>query len=380
MWVRETDVAKQQAYVILNELNTGTIEESLKVYRDIEEFYKQFCFEFAKRFEKNGLTELVRRSSGNDVIFYRNLWHPNIKGNRWFYETLVKSNKLSQLFEFVLQKCEKEKSNINITLEWMYRLDTFIRSLIGHLPDDNSSPYACFRSARVNPTQLVSAMRTIDFDQYLNEPPAGCTEIFGIYSPSQVELLVRFDERIREMYRNLPGHCEKNIAEVISNSTINDVGAHKATWEKFEYFNSAKNKQFELLCRDLFRKMYFDNDVCIVFDASPNNCGIEINPVLCSKEGKYISFQAKYTSKSGAPYDKFLDSATKTVKYYGGKINLLILYCNRDFDLKSKAFLKLADSLKAAEIEVKIVCNQAILDIANSDRRLLQKYFGYGSY
>lgn len=88
-----------------------------------------------------------------------------------------------------------------------------------------------------------------------------------------------------------------------------------------------------------------------------------------------MSFQAKYFFNSKTNYIKFLESAKKTAEVYQGKLDLVILYCNKDINLQSRSYANIVDILGKANIEVKTVCNQTILDLVDSDKALVQKYF-----
>lgn len=386
MWIRETGIAKQQASVILNGLNAGGLEDALRVYHDIADFYKQFCTEFAKRFDRKGIDALKAHSSEEDARFYwmwKKLYSNDIK-NKWFFETFVKSNLLSQLFSFLLQKCESEQTDANKTLSWMYFMDSLFNPLISHLHISNALHYELLSTLRINVDGLVRACNDIILHQGLNfsqisipqfQEQKGCIELFKIYSPSQIEVLIQLDTRIREVYRNRPKQLPKDMAQTILNATSPSSGCHRATWEAFNYFNGDKHEQFELLCRDLFRKIYFDGKTDVLFHSNPNNCGIEICPILCSKTSKRMSFQAKYFFNSKTNYIKFLESAKKTAEVYQGKLDLVILYCNKDINLQSRSYANIVDILGKANIEVKTVCNQTILDLVDSDKALVQKYF-----
>ncbi len=70
------------------------------------------------------------------------------------------------------------------------------------------------------------------------------------------------------------------------------------TWARFETNNSNATWAFEAMCRRMFRAEFFNDSDDVFFASEPNYPGIEIPPVYDTKQGKTISFQAKYFSSA----------------------------------------------------------------------------------
>lgn len=380
MWVRGTGQVKKRASVILDGFNPGELDDILKLYQDIVDFYRQFCSEFAKRFDKKGLDELLAHSSECDLPFYQR-WNPKDEWNIWFFNAFVESGILIQIFEFLLQKCEEVQTNVNEMLSWMYLLDSLYYPLVSHI---NPDP---LKTLRVNVDMLLNACNEIILGEEMKERkliPIGApqnpewewSELFGLYSPSQIEVLEQLYRRMEEACRNRPKQVPKDIVQVLSEPANPPAYYRRATWDIFKHLNGDVHRQFENLCRDVFRKSYFGGDVYVNFHEDPNNCGTEISPTLSPKTGKRMSFQAKYFLSGRVDYTQFKESAEKIADRYREKLDSVVFYCNADISLKSKAFEKIVGMLREANIEIETVCNHAILDIVNADQTLMQRYFG----
>lgn len=134
------------------------------------------------------------------------------------------------------------------------------------------------------------------------------------------------------------------------------------TWQDFE--NTSKNitADFEHLCRIFFKYRYV-KDATVILNQKANNPGIETEPVLI--DGKKVGFQAKYFSNN-VNYVDIFDSAKKVVKYYGGKIDKVILFCNKDVSIDAENYKKAALLLSKNNIEIEACCNNSILDTINT--------------
>jgi len=97
-------------------------------------------------------------------------------------------------------------------------------------------------------------------------------------------------------------------------------------WTTFELCHADPRTAFERLCRMLFNQHFFDGKQYLHSD--PNNPGIEVLPVINPKNGKKISFQAKYFETMD--YGQILHSCKKAVEYYAGNLDQIYLYCNKD--------------------------------------------------
>jgi hypothetical protein len=104
--------------------------------------------------------------------------------------------------------------------------------------------------------------------------------------------------------------------------------------------------------------MFFDNKA--IFHSNPNNPGIEIEPVYCQNQGKYISFQAKYFDK--LDYFKIKHSCEKAVKYYNSNLDAIYLFCNKDINKESQTYKNIVLLLKDNGIELIVISNQEILN------------------
>lgn len=143
-------------------------------------------------------------------------------------------------------------------------------------------------------------------------------------------------------------------------------------WQQFELCNADKNTAFENLCRLLFNRMFFDNKA--IFHSNPNNPGIEIEPVYCQNQGKYISFQAKYFDK--LDYFKIKHSCEKAVKYYNSNLDAIYLFCNKDINKESQTYKNIVLLLKDNGIELIVISNQEILNKVSNYSMLVSRYFG----
>mgnify|MGYP001623942632 FL=1 len=137
------------------------------------------------------------------------------------------------------------------------------------------------------------------------------------------------------------------------------------TWNDFEQTSKNFATDFEDLSR-LFFKICFLGDVSICLGKKVNNAGIETDPV--SINGIRIGFQAKYFHDRIA-YKDIADSFQKTIKYYAGKVDRIILFCNKDIDQTAKSFVNAVALLTTNQIQLELYCNQSILDPIIADEK-----------
>ena len=146
-------------------------------------------------------------------------------------------------------------------------------------------------------------------------------------------------------------------------------------WEDFEYYSRNPQTDFEDFARMFFQLTFFNKIVNLV--QSPNNPGLETEPIKIGDEN--VGFQAKYFSNN-VNYDDLVDSCNKIIKYYKGKVNKVIFYCNKDFSAKSKKLLDIKNNLESNSISYEFVCNKNILNKIETDEKfsfLLNYFNGY---
>ena len=151
-------------------------------------------------------------------------------------------------------------------------------------------------------------------------------------------------------------------------------------WTSFEVNASedgqSKAFRFESLCHQLFANEFLEKESHQRFlQSAVNNPGIEAEPIYSEKERKWIGFQAKYFSKN-ISYDAILDSCAKAVKYYKGRLEEIILFCNLHPSPRSKTFIKTEKNLKSNGITLTVIAGDAILDLVREYDKLGEYYFG----
>ena len=127
-------------------------------------------------------------------------------------------------------------------------------------------------------------------------------------------------------------------------------------WEQFKVSNTNFTDSFEDLCRILFKRQFFTDDT--IFLSKPNNPGTEIEPMYSNKTNSRISFQAKFLSTNN--YYQIKNSTDKVIEYYRNNLDTLYLYCNRELDINSNAFLRISNSLNEANIDIILITNHEI--------------------
>lgn len=151
-------------------------------------------------------------------------------------------------------------------------------------------------------------------------------------------------------------------------------------WTSFEVNASedgqSKAFRFESLCRQLFANEFLEKESHQRFlQSAVNNPGIEAEPIYSEKERKWIGFQAKYFSKN-ISYDAILGSCAKAVKYYKGRLDEIILFCNLHPSTRSKTFIKTVEDLKSKGVTLTVIADETILDLVRKHDTLKAYYFG----
>ena len=251
--------------------------------------------------------------------------------------------------------------------------------LAGSVPKDVTESVVCG-------TERYSVRRLLNAERNGIERVAADLEPNTTYRVR--ELLGMLPEQARESYAREAGgakydiHAEKvviqdgNLSSVYQEQVCVTAAPERApecSWRRFEAnFPANPQADFERLCRDLFRGEFFDDST--VLCSSPNNAGVEVEPLPCpSRGGRRISFQAKYFKDT--KYDKILDSAKKTVAHYSGKIDEVLLLCNRDMKLDCDGYQSCKAVLAAAGIELTPLTNEELLARIKKHPELLREYF-----
>ena len=150
------------------------------------------------------------------------------------------------------------------------------------------------------------------------------------------------------------------------------------TWSQFQYCNDNQTAAFEEMCRRLFTAEFLKNRERP--HTNHNTPGIEVEPILEAERDdgqprRRISFQAKYVGTTTSAYSKFKDSATKTVQYYKGKLDLVYLFCNQTLTTTSMQYQGIVSIHKAAGIVVVPISNVDLLDMIKDNHDIADYYF-----
>lgn len=132
----------------------------------------------------------------------------------------------------------------------------------------------------------------------------------------------------------------------------------RISWQQFENTCQNTQKDFEDLCR-VFFKYHIVRNKDANLPQKINNAGIETDPIMIN--GKRIGFQAKYFSNK-ISYIDILDSAEKTIKYYLGKVDKIILFSNKNISSSAKDYVSSKKLLNDNDIELEPFCDANILD------------------
>ena len=135
-------------------------------------------------------------------------------------------------------------------------------------------------------------------------------------------------------------------------------------WENFILYNQDARGvrfKFEDLCRQLFtNENIIGNKQYRYLHANPNNAGLETEPILNEITNKRVGFQAKFFG-GDANYRDIEDSASKTVAYYSGQVDIVYLFSNKP--LTTSSLSKTKEILDAANIVLQLITDTAILDL-----------------
>jgi hypothetical protein len=124
----------------------------------------------------------------------------------------------------------------------------------------------------------------------------------------------------------------------------------------------------------MFNAFFFDGKA--ILTSSPNNPGIEVEPVLYTASNEHISFQAKYFSDR-IDYDSVDRSMTAAINNYRGNIDVIYVYSNKDFTHTADSFKRIKNALIDAGIRMETITNAEILNqiINNQYTVIAARYF-----
>lgn len=150
------------------------------------------------------------------------------------------------------------------------------------------------------------------------------------------------------------------------------------TWTNFAVCNDNGTKAFEDMCRRLFR-LYFLKDTAVPH-SNHNNPGVEVLPEFepahtDPSTQKRISFQAKYFAEGYVDYGKIQASFKKAVKYYKGDLDRVYLFCNKTLTTTRKGYKDAEKILNDANIELKPISNDELLDLIDEYEQLREYFF-----
>lgn len=155
--------------------------------------------------------------------------------------------------------------------------------------------------------------------------------------------------------------------------------AVEVNWENFASNNNDPEGiqyKFENLCRQLFTNEFLsENKITRNLHANPNNPGIEAEPILDERTGQYIGFQVKYFD-GNVQYSQILHSMENAIQYYAGKLDHIVLYCNKAITSTSKSYINIVEILKKNNITIELITDTAVLDIVRKYPYLANYYFG----
>lgn len=150
------------------------------------------------------------------------------------------------------------------------------------------------------------------------------------------------------------------------------------TWERFITTNldpCGVESKFEDLCRQLFINEYLSQNKLVKYvHSNPNNPGLECDPVFDEVNQRWLGYQAKFfTQRPG--YTQLRESMEKVVKYYAGKVDCVILYCNKSLSTRAKDYKKAKEILNENHISLEVVTADSILDQVRKYPYLSSFYF-----
>ena len=155
--------------------------------------------------------------------------------------------------------------------------------------------------------------------------------------------------------------------------------AVEINWDNFSLYNNGPDglrTKFENLCRQLFANEFLkSNKLMTHLHSDPNQPGIESEPIFDEDTNRYIGYQAKFFDKN-VDYSQIYHSMENVVEYYAGKINHVVLYCNKAITASGKSYAKIVELLNKSEISIELITNEEILDIVRKYPYLANYYFG----
>lgn len=161
------------------------------------------------------------------------------------------------------------------------------------------------------------------------------------------------------------------------------MAADKITWEQFAVCSNdthSINHRFEDLSRQLFVYEFLNrNKKHCYLHSNPNNPGIESEPVYDETNRRWIGYQAKFFEHD-VSYEQIQHSATKTVEYYKGKVEVVYIFCNKPITSTSNKFKKVKSIFNHANINIELITDSAILDLVRKYRNLAFYYFEQHSF
>lgn len=138
----------------------------------------------------------------------------------------------------------------------------------------------------------------------------------------------------------------------LSKSRKGNTMAVEINWDNFSLYNNGPDglrTKFENLCRQLFANEYLSgNRFTKHLHSNPNNPGIESEPILDESSNQYVGYQAKFFERD-VDYAQILHSMEEAVKYYDGKLDRIVLYCNKAITSTCAGYSKIVGFLEKTE-------------------------------
>ena len=152
-------------------------------------------------------------------------------------------------------------------------------------------------------------------------------------------------------------------------------------WDSFKIYNIDSRGirfKFEDLCRILFANEFLSgNKQFRYLHSNPNNPGLETEPIFSEQSKQWIGFQAKYF-ENGVDYDQIKHSANQIIDHYTGKdgfVDLVYLFSNKPISSKAKGYKDTVNLLSKHNIDVRLITDDAILDLVRNKYAHLGLYF-----
>lgn len=152
-------------------------------------------------------------------------------------------------------------------------------------------------------------------------------------------------------------------------------------WDSFKIYNIDSRGirfKFEDLCRILFANEFLSgNKQFRYLHSNPNNPGLETEPIFSEQSKQWIGFQAKYF-ENGVDYDQIKRSANQIIDHYTGKdgfVDLVYLFSNKPISSKAKGYKDTVNLLSKHNIDVRLITDDAILDLVRNKYAHLGLYF-----